>query len=41
LTGKLAKLDKPQIAVKILYKKLQYLEEIRRELAFCQKTFGY
>ena len=33
----LAKLDKPEVPVKIFHMKPQYLEEISAELASCQK----
>ena len=37
LTKELAKLDKPEVPVKIFHMKPQYLEEISAELASCQK----
>jgi cAMP phosphodiesterase len=35
----LAKLDKPEVPVKIFHMKPQYLEEIRAELASCQERY--
>jgi hypothetical protein len=37
LDKELAKLDKPEVPVKIFHMKPQYLEEISAELALCQK----
>lgn len=37
LVKELAKLDKPEVPVKIFHMKPQYLEEISAELALCQK----